>query len=270
MESAAVEADAARAALDRGELEAASRAIARGRQLAASQPVWRDLESRLESLRAERDQQRVARERAGRFVDEALGHLEADELEAAIAAFRKALVFDPDNVQAGNGLRQVESLMRQQEPQAPSGPRRSFSETTTELVSTNRSPALEGFSADDTVKVEKGSADLSVPGELLIELNPRDAKAAEPYTLTLRLHNETNAGLLVKSLELVTSYGGRKLGEGVEIPMNLRRIGARSTVLLHEVSGQWKEEQNAGGSITATVTLVKGKLKKVLTWRAGT
>ena len=38
------------------------------------------------------------------------------------------------------------------------------------------------------------------------------------------------------------------------------------TVLLHEVSGKWKEEQNAGGSVTATVSLVKGKLTKVLSW----
>ncbi len=267
-ERAAGEADAARAALERGEIEEASRAISRGQQLAPSQPVWRDLDDRLKTLRTERDQRRLTEERAGRFLDEALGHLEADELDQAIAAFRKALVFDPKNTQASNGLRQVETLKRKQELRQQSEPRRGFSESSTELVQDARPPGLEGFSTDDEVDVEKGSADLSVPGELLIELNPRDAKPAEPYTLTVRLHNETNTGLLVKSLELVTSYGGRKLGEGVEIPMNLRRIGARSTVLLHEASGQWKEEQNAGGSITATVTLVKGKLKKILTWSA--
>ncbi len=267
-ERAAVEAGTARGALDRGELEEASRAISRGRQLDPSQAVWRDLDRRLEAVRAERDQRRSARERAGRYLEEALGHLEADELDQAIAAFRKALVFDPENTQAANGLRQVESLRAKLEPRQPSAPRRGFSESPTELISSAQSSGLEGFSADDTVAVEKGSADASVPGELLIELNPRDAKAAEPYTLTVRLHNETNAGLVVKSLELVTSYGGRKLGAGVEIPMNLRRVGARSTVLLHEVSGQWKEEQNAGGSITATVTLAKGRLKKILTWSA--
>ena len=267
-ERAAAEAAAARAALDRGELEEASRAISRGRQLDPSQAVWRDLSGRLETLRAEREERQLTRQRADRFLEEALAHLEADELDQAIAAFRKVLVFDPENVQAANGLRQVESLQRKLAP-PPSAPRRSFSESATEMISAARSQRLEGFSAGGEVAVEKGSADLSVPGEVLIELNPPDAKAAEPYTLTVRLHNETNAGLVVKSLELVTSYGGKKLGEGVEIPMKLRRVGARSTAVLHQVPGQWKEEQNAGGSITATVTLVKGKLKKVLTWSAG-
>ncbi len=267
---AAAEADAAGAALDRGELVDAGRAIARGRQLDAAQPVWRDLDDRLQALRAERDQRRQAQERAGRYLEEALGHLEADQLDESIAAFRKTLVFDPENVQASNGLRQVESLKRKQEAlQQPSASQRSFSESTTVLASTAQGSELEGFSADDSVRVEKGSADLSAPGEVLIELNPRDAKPSEPYTLTVRLHNETNTGLLIRSLELVTSYGGRKLGEGVEIPLNLRRIDARSTAVLHQASGQWKEEQNAGGSITATVTLVKGKLKKSLTWSAG-
>ncbi len=266
-ERAAMAAEAARAALDRGELEAAERAISSGRQLDPSQAVWRDLTGRLASLRAEREERRLADQRAARFLEEALGHLEADELDHAVAAFRKVLVFDPENAHAANGLRQIESLQRKAPP--PSAPLRRFSESATEIVGAGQAPRLEGFSADDGVAVEKGSADLSVPGEVLIELNPRDARAAEPYTLTVRLHNETNTGLVVKSLELVTSYGGRKLGEGVEIPMKLRRVGARSTALLHQASGQWKEEQNAGGTITATVTLVSGKLKKVLTWSAG-
>ncbi len=265
-ERAASEAEAARAALARGELEEASKAISRGRQHDPSQPVWRDLDDRLGRLRAEQEQRRAAAERAGRYLEEALAHLDADELDQAIAAFRKALVFDPESTQASSGLRQVESLKRQQELRQQSEPRRRFSESPTELVASGQPTGLEGFSAGDTVKVEKGSAELSVPGELLIELNPRDAKPAEPYTLTVRLHNETNTGLLLKNLELVTSYGGRKLGKGVEIPLGLRRIEARSTVLLHEVSGQWKEEQNAGGSITATVSLAKGKLTKVLSW----
>ena len=263
---ATAEAEAARAALARGELEEAGQAISRGQRLDPAAPVWRDLEGRLAGLRAEREQRRSADERAGRYLAEALEHLEADELDEAVAAFRKALVFDPENAQAASGLRQVESLQSRPRPARAGEPWRSFSESPTRLVSAGQPSGLAGFSADDTVKVEKGSAELSVPGELLIELNPRDAKPAEPYTLTVRLHNETNTGLVLRSLELVTSYGGRKLGAGVEIPLGLRRVEARSTVLLHQVSGQWKEEQNAGGSITATVSLAKGKLTKILTW----
>ncbi len=259
----------ARTALAASQLEHAGQLIEQGRRLDPSNPVWGQLAGEMDQRRRQIEDQRLAQERARGYVQEGLDRLDTDDYEKAVAAFRKALVHDPGNARAVAGLEQAESLERDQKRRTIPAPaaRRGFSETPTTFAPAGGSND-GGFVMDENVAVEKATADVTSPGELLIEINPPDVKASEPFNLTVRLHNESNKALFVKDLEIVTAYGGRKLGAGAKIVMNLRRVDARSTVVLHQVSGTWREEQSAGGSITVTATLPGGRLVKTLKWAA--
>jgi hypothetical protein len=78
--------------------------------------------------------------------------------------------------------------------------------------------------------------------------------------------NQGNAPIQVKSIELVSSYGGKPTGKGQQIPPRTQRVNPRATAVLLEVSSTWTEEQNKG-MIVATVSLIGGGvLTKSIQW----
>jgi hypothetical protein len=97
-------------------------------------------------------------------------------------------------------------------------------------------------------------------------VNPVNAQPGQPYVLLVRVHNAGNQTIHIKSLELVSSYGGRTIGKGQQIPARTPQVSPRATAVLHEVAGTWTEEQNKG-SIVANVALVGGgSLTKSISW----
>jgi len=124
----------------------------------------------------------------------------------------------------------------------------------------------KGFESGGRVKAKRATAAPTFPGELVIELNPPNAQPGQPYEVVVRLYNEGNRAILVKFLELVTSYGGKSIGKGQSISPMSPRINPKSSALIYRVRATWTEEQDQG-SITATVTMVgDAKLTKTISW----
>ena len=118
---------------------------------------------------------------------------------------------------------------------------------------------------EDRFKVNE-TADPFFPAQIIIELNPTDAKPGEPYVLRVRVFNEGYRPIEVRSLELVSRFGGKTTGNGAQIPTRVQRIDPQATALVHEIAGTWKEAQHQG-EISATVTLADGgKFSKSISW----
>jgi hypothetical protein len=106
-----------------------------------------------------------------------------------------------------------------------------------------------------------------VPAEILIGINPPDARPGNPYRLRLEIHNHGDTSINVTDLALVWNYSGRNTGG--RLPFGKRLVGPGSTSVLYEVNGVWMEELTAG-EIAATVTLEGGaQLFNTLRWNEG-
>jgi tetratricopeptide (TPR) repeat protein len=264
-------------ALVNGELDRAGQLIGRGRQLTPANPRWAELEAQLatrrrqlaEAAQARRDQAEAARQAAA-AVARATDLLAANDYDGAIAAFRRALDLDPSNQAAQNGLTQAVTLQKQAEIAAAAPvavARREFRESETECLGGDASDAPAGFVADGGVAARRATADAGCPGQIIIEINPPDARPGQPYELTVRLNNRSNKALHLKSLELVSRYGDKVVGRGQAITVGTRRVEPQSTATIHTVPGKWLEEQSRGGSIAASIALVGGPtMRKSIEW----
>jgi hypothetical protein len=142
--------------------------------------------------------------------------------------------------------------------------RRFSSSPTRYLRASGGTGAPRGFHASDEPLVKAAMVNQESPAELLIEVNPPDARPGSPYRLRLEIHNRGNASIHVTDLEVVWSYAGRNTGGPLQF--SKRVVGPRSTSVLYEVDGIWMEELTAG-SIVATVTLESGdQLVNTLRW----
>ena len=172
---------------------------------------------------------------------------------------------DPANATAATGKANATSLERQRTASIASI--RRISPSKTEFIpppGTRDGP--QGFESGGGVKAKRATTAPTFPGELVIELNPPNAQPGQPYEIVIRLYNEGNRAILVKFLELVTSYGGKSIGKGQSISPMSPRINPKSSALLYRVRATWTEEQDQG-NITATVTMVgDAKLTKTIRW----
>jgi hypothetical protein len=135
------------------------------------------------------------------------------------------------------------------------------------MPATNKAGEPRGFYASENPRVKRAMAVSEFPAEILIDLNPPDARPGNPYRLRLEIHNRGNASLHVTDLELVWNYAGRNTGG--PLPFSKRVVGPRSTSVLYEVDGVWIEELTEG-TIVATVTLEGGgQLVNSLRWNEG-
>jgi hypothetical protein len=124
-----------------------------------------------------------------------------------------------------------------------------------------------GSSSSGKVQDKLAMAASSAPAEILIDINPPDARPGNPYRLRLEIHNRGETSINVTDLELVWNYAGRNTGGPIGIGKRL--VGPRSTSVLYEVDGIWLEEL-AAGTIVATVTLEGGlRLVNSLRWNDG-
>lgn len=142
---------------------------------------------------------------------------------------------------------------------------RKFSRSPTRyLPASSGTEAPRGFHASSKPRVKPAMVNPESPAEILIDVNPPDARPGSPYRLRLELHNRGNASIQVTELEVVWNYAGRNSGGPLQF--SKRVVGPRSTSVLYEVDGVWMEELTAG-SIVATVTLEGGdQLVNTLRW----
>ena len=261
-QAATIAADAA-LALSNGQLEEAQSLIARGRRLNPQSPRWSELSDQLRAKQAEAELKSFA----AQYVQQGRLFLEGGNYQGAIDAYKKAMAYEPENREAQNGLDRTISLKHQAEAeQQVAVPQRRFVESKT-VFTPRQSDTQEvvGFEMEDRFKVNE-TADPFFPAQIIIELNPTDAKPGEPYVLRVRVFNEGYRPIDVRSLELVSRFGGKTTGKGAQIPTRIQRIDPQATALVHEIAGTWKESQHHG-EIAATVTLADGgKFSKSISW----
>ena len=263
-EQAATFAADAASALSNGQLEEADSPIARGQRLDPKSPRWSDLGDQLRAKQAEAELKSLA----AQYVQQGSLSLEGGNYQGAIDAYKKAMEYEPESREARNGLDRAISLKHQAEAkrQAAAAPARRFVESKTEFTpSQSDTEEVVGFEMEDRFKVNE-TADPFFPAKIIIELNPTDAKPGEPYVLRVRVFNEGYRPIEVRSLELVSRFGGKTTGKGAQIPTRVQRIDPQATALVHEITGTWKEAQHQG-EISATVTLADGgTFSKSISW----
>ena len=261
-QAATIAADAA-LALSNGQLEEAQSLIARGRRLNPQSPRWSELSDQLRAKQAEAELKSFA----AQYVQQGRLSLEGGNYQGAIDAYKKAMEYEPENREAQNGLDRTISLKHQAEAEQQAAvPERRFVESKTVFTpSQSDTQEVVGFEMEDRFKVNE-TADPFFPAQIIIELNPTDAKPGEPYVLRVRVFNEGYRPIDVRSLELVSRFSGKTTGKGAQIPTRIQRIDPQATALVHEIAGTWKESQHHG-EIAATVTLADGgTFSKSISW----
>jgi hypothetical protein len=123
-----------------------------------------------------------------------------------------------------------------------------------------------GFEVGE-VKVQQATKGADSPGELAVQIRPETVQSGDPYDLMVRLTNQGNKPILVKSIELISTFGSRTTGRGQTLAPMVQKVDARDTSVIFQSRGTWSEDQKEG-SIEAVVTLAgDGKLRKVIRWK---
>jgi serine/threonine protein kinase len=264
-ETAAILAADAALALGNGDIGEARTLIARGEELDADNPRWAALRDqiRIKEIDARRKADAVNRLREAALL------LEEGDYARAIDAYQKAMEADPQSREARIGLTRAVDLQRETEKtiERPAAPARQFVESETEFTpgTTDSSNELQGFEMEEGLNV-KETADPFYPAKVVIELEPTDARPGESYFLRVSVFNEGYHAIDFESLELVSRFGGKTVGKSQPIAVRNPQVGPRSSVVLHEIEGIWKETQNHG-EIEAIVTIGDGgRLTKRVRW----
>ena len=128
-----------------------------------------------------------------------------------------------------------------------------------------RPEAIKGFVKGDE-NVFRASTPPSNPALLVIEVDPERVALGEAYRLSIRLVNQSNRSIILRSMRLDWSFQGRNTGG--DVPVRVDRVEAQKTVLLYSVSGQWTEAHKDGPVSVAAIVTVDGgaRVKNVLSW----
>jgi serine/threonine protein kinase len=256
-------------AMGNGRLDEADALVRQGRQLDPANPVWQQLSQQIARARQDSAHADALRQRQAlidNYVSQAAEHLKNRNYEAAIAAYDKALEQDPTNVQLITGRNNVQMSLEQQKA-AASVRALQISETATEYVSpSSGNEGPKGFETGG-VKVQQATKAPENPGELVLQIQPETVQPGDPFTLRVRVHNQGNKPIGVRSIELVSTYGSKTTGKGQQLTPLVQRVNPRDTSVIWETRGTWTEDQNQG-SIEAIVTLIgDAKLRKTIRWQ---
>lgn len=267
-ERAATLAADASLAIGAGDLGHAERLIRQGRELDPNSPRWRQLEQQIARQRDESQQAAVAAERQAQIdalVGEATDHLKAQNYDAAIAAYDRALELDPNNAQIITARNAAQNA--KQAASAATVTALAFEETKTEYIAPGQSDTPRGFETGGGIKVNRATSAPDNPAELIVQIRPPTVQPGDPYYLRVRIHNQGNRPIGVKSIELISTFGSRTTGRGQQLQPMVQRVNPRDTSLIWEVQGTWSEEQNEG-RVQAIVTLIgDAKLVKTIQWQ---
>jgi hypothetical protein len=191
--------------------------------------------------------------------------LKAQNYVEAIAAYDQALELDPNNARLIFDRNTAQNAM-QQVAAAATVSALAIRQTKTEFIRPGDSDVPKGFESGGGVQVNRATSAPDNPAELIVEIHPKTVQPGDPYYLRVRVHNQGNRPVGVKSIELVSTFGSRTTGKGQQLTPMVQRVNPRDTSLIWEVPGTWSEDQNTG-SIQAIVTLIgDAKLVKTIQW----
>jgi tetratricopeptide (TPR) repeat protein len=255
-------------AMGRGSLDEAEGFIREGRQVDPANPAWQQLSQQIGEARQNSARAAELRERQAvidGYVTQAAAHMKNRNYDAAITEYDKALQHDPNNVQLITLRGSAEVAMEQQ--RAASVRALTIEEGRTEYVPPPGGPEVpKGFEAGG-VQVQQATKAPDNPGELIVQIRPETVQLGDPYDLLVRIHNQGNKPIGVKSVELISTFGSRTTGKGQALTPLVQRINARDTSVIFQTRGTWSEDQKQG-SIEAVVTLIgDAKLRKTIRWQ---
>jgi serine/threonine protein kinase/tetratricopeptide (TPR) repeat protein len=256
-------------AMSRGSFDEAEAFIREGRQLDPGNAAWQQLTQQITEARQSTARQAELRERQ-RVIDaytaQAAEYLKSKNYEAAIAEYDKALQQDPNNVQLIT-LRNSAEMSLEQQRAASAVRALQIEEGRTEYIPPpGGAEGPKGFEAGGVpVKVATKAADN--PGEVYVQIRPETVQSGDPYDLFVRVHNQGNKPIIVKSIELISTFGGKITGKGQSLNPLVKTINPRDTSVIFQTRGTWNEDQREG-SIEAVVTLAgDAKLRKTIRWK---
>jgi serine/threonine protein kinase/tetratricopeptide (TPR) repeat protein len=256
-------------AMGRGSFDEAEAFIREGRQLDPANPAWQQLSQQIAEARQNSARAVELRDRQAAidgYVSQAAEHLKNRNYEAAIAEYDKALQRDPDNLQLIT-LRNSAQVTLEQQQAAASVRALRIEQGRTEYLPPGGGPeGPKGFEAGG-VKVQQATKAPDNPAELVVQIRPETVQPGDPYDLLVRIHNQGNKPIGVKSVELISTFGSRTTGKGQALTPLVQRINARDTSVIFQTRGTWSEDQSQG-SIEAVITLIgDAKLKKTIRWQ---
>jgi tetratricopeptide (TPR) repeat protein len=256
-------------ALGRNSYDEAEAFIREGRQLDPANDAWQQLSQQIAEARRNSARAAELRERQAAidgYVSQASAYLKDRNYEAALAEYDKALQRDPNNVQLIT-LRNSAQMSLEQQKASVSVRALQIQEGSTEYVPPSGGPeGPKGFEAGG-VKVQQATKAPENPAELVVQIRPETVQPGDPYDLMVRVHNQGNKPIGVKSIELISTYGARTTGRGQALTPLVQRVNARDTSVIFQTRGTWSEDQNQG-SIEAVVTLIgDAKLRKTIRWQ---
>jgi serine/threonine protein kinase/tetratricopeptide (TPR) repeat protein len=255
-------------AMGRGSFDEAEAFIREGRQLDPANPAWQQLSQQIAEARQNSARAAELRERQAvidGYVTQAAEHMKSRNYTAAITEYDKALQHDPSNVQLITLRNSAEVAIEQQRAAAVRALQ--IEEGRTEYVPPPGGPeGPKGFEAGG-VQVQQATKAPDNPGELIVQIRPETVQLGDPYDLLVRIHNQGNKPIGVKSVELISTFGSKTTGKGQPLTPLVQRINARDTSVIFQTRGTWSEDQRQG-SIEAVVTLIgDAKLRKTIRWQ---
>ncbi len=278
---ALVKFQAAETALTRKEFTVARSEVNAGQQLAPWHAKGPDLITRIQ--KAEADAKRLADENAATqratqinallaSAADALGSKKYDE---AIALYDQALAMDPSNTAAVTGrtgavtAKAVSAAAAGAGAAAPSGGGKQFVAGTTEAKSggpaaSGAGPA--GFGADPNIQVNSATQRADLPGHLDFDVNPKQVKSGDKYTVTIKLRNEGNAPIQVKDMVVTTTRNGGK-SQGA-VPPQTRDVAPHQIATLLALPGNFWEAETTSWSMEVFIRTSRGEShRNTLDWR---
>ncbi len=257
-------------AMGRGSFDEAEAFIREGRQLDPANPAWQQLSQQIADARQNSVRAAELRERQATidgYVSQAAEHLKNRNYDAAIAEYDKALQRDPNNVQLIT-LRNSAQMSQEQQRATATVRALNIEEGRTQYVPPGGGPeGPKGFEAGG-VQVQQATKAPENPAELVLQIRPETVQPGDPYNLVVRVHNQGNKPIGVKTVELISTFGTKPpTGKGQALTPMVQRINARDTSVIFQTQGTWSEDQKQG-SIEAVVTLIgDGQLRKTIRWQ---
>jgi serine/threonine protein kinase len=220
--------------------------------------------------RSEQQQQREAR--INDMLGKADGALQNQDYSGAIAMYQQVIALEPSNTRALNGKStSVQAQALQQAAKAGgllSQPGKSFTQgkTIAQSAETGASTDPPGFASGSGIVVGSGSQAAALPGKILFDVQPKQVKAGDKYTVSIFLLNEGTAPIEIGSLTVTTTVNGLNSGGAVQSQVKAVAPHDKAT-LLFLPNNLWKEE-TVSWSMDVVVRTVRGEsYRNQVTWR---
>ncbi len=256
-------------AVGSGDLGRAESLLGQARDLDPGNPRIGTVRDQLVAKRRESNVNQRQAQRIAALLQEGAVYVDAEDYDAAIASFDAALNLDPSYgpaITARSNAVATKKQVELQRRQAAAVHRLAINIGKTEFITAKKPGATDGFEGGGALGVKRATKAPDNPGELIIDIIPNTVKPGDPYRLQVQLTNQGNRSLIVKSLQLVSTYSGKSTGQGVDLDPVVPHVAAHTTSLMWLAEGTWGEDQTHG-SIDAIVTLSsKDRLKKTISW----